>query len=107
MKKPKKKIFRIKNFFFFFFLCNYFFFIFTIAGLLLHLGGMHGMANFLLLMAILMLFHSFVLKDIIYTFQHKALPRLMNRYERLLRWVLQGKRPVFAFVSLFGVFVLA
>src|SRR5258706_5238024 len=31
----------------------------------------------------------------------------MNRYEKLLRWVLKGKRPVWAFVSLFGVFALA
>ena len=31
----------------------------------------------------------------------------MNRYEKLLRWVLKGKRPVWAFVSLFGVFILS
>lgn len=95
-EKPKKAIFRNKAFI-----------IFIVAGILLHLGGMHGIANFLLLMAILMLFHTFVLKDVIHSFQNKVLPRLMNRYEKLLRWVLQGKRPVFAFVSLFGVFVLA
>src|SRR5678809_505909 len=31
----------------------------------------------------------------------------MDRYEKLLRWVLQGKRPVWAFVSLFGLFAFA
>jgi multidrug efflux pump len=95
-EKPKKAIFR-----------NKVFIIFIIAGILLHLGGMHGVANFLLLMAILMLLHAFVLKDIIYSFQHKALPRIMNRYEKMLRWVLKGWRPVWTFVSLFGVTAIA
>jgi multidrug efflux pump subunit AcrB len=31
----------------------------------------------------------------------------MNRYEKLLRWVLKGTRPVWMFVSLFGVFILS
>jgi multidrug efflux pump subunit AcrB len=31
----------------------------------------------------------------------------MNSYEKLLRWILKGKRPVWTFVSLFGVFALA
>lgn len=31
----------------------------------------------------------------------------MNRYEKLLRWILVGTRPVWAFVSLFGLFILA
>jgi multidrug efflux pump len=95
-EKPKKAVFR-----------NKWFLTFLIAGVLLHLPGMHGIANFLLLMAILMVFNSYVLNDVIHAFQVKALPGLMNSYEKLLRWVLKGKRPVWAFVSLFGVFILA
>lgn len=95
-EKPKKAVFRSK-----------WFLTFLIAGVLLHLPGMHGIANFLLLMAILMVFNSYVLNDVIHAFQVKALPGLMNRYEKLLRWVLKGKRPVWAFVSLFGVFAVA
>ncbi len=95
-EKPKKAIFR-----------NKWFLTFLIAGILLHLPGMHGMANFLLLMAILMVFNAYVLNDLIHAFQKRALPALMNNYEKLLRWVLKGKRPVWAFVSLFGVFVVA
>src|SRR5260221_14188588 len=68
---------------------------------------MHGMANFLLLMAILMVFNSYVLNDLIHSFQKKVLPALMNRYEKLLRWGLQKRRPVWAFVSLFGLFFFA
>ncbi|MES1197756.1 MAG: efflux RND transporter permease subunit [Chitinophagaceae bacterium] len=94
--KPKSAIFR-----------NKWFIVVLIGGILLHLPGMHGMANFLLLMAVLMVFNSYVLDDVIHAFQGKVLPKLMTRYEKLLRWVLKGKRPVWTFVSLFGVFVFA
>src|SRR4030095_11745805 len=79
----------------------------AIGGVLLHLGGMHGIANFLLLMALLMILNAYVLNGAIHSFHEKELPALMTRYERLLRWVLQGKRPVWAFVSLFGIFAVA
>jgi multidrug efflux pump len=95
-EKPKNAVFR-----------NKWFIVFLAAGVILHLPGLHGIANFMLLMAILMVFHSYVLRDLIYSFQHRVLPGLMSRYEKLLRWVLQGKRPVWAFVSLFGLFVFS
>lgn len=95
-EKPKKAVFR-----------NKWFIVFAVAGLLLHLLSMHGLANFLLLMAILMVLNSYVINDIIHAFQRIVLPKLMDRYEKLLRWILQGKRPVWAFVSLFGVFLIS
>lgn len=95
-EKPKKAVFR-----------NKWFIIFAAAGILLHLGGMHGLANFLLLMALLMVFNAYVLNDLVHSFQKKVLPALMNSYEKLLRWILQGKRPVWAFVSLFGLFIFS
>jgi multidrug efflux pump subunit AcrB len=95
-EKPKSAVFK-----------NKWFIIFAIMGVLLHVSGMPGFANFLLLMAILMVFNSYVLNDVIHAFQKKALPGLMNRYEKLLRWILKGKRPVWAFVSLFGIFALS
>lgn len=95
-QKPKKAIFR-----------NKWFIVFLVAGVLLHLGGFHGTANFLLLMAVLMVFNAYVLDDFIHAFQKKALPGLMRRYEKLLRWVLQKRRPVWAFASLFGLFAVA
>jgi multidrug efflux pump len=95
-EKPKKSVFRSK-----------WFIVFIAAGLLMHLAGMPGVANFSLFMAVLMVFNAYVLNDAIHGFQKKVLPRLMNRYEKLLRWVLQKKRPVWAFVSLFGVFAIS
>lgn len=95
-EKPKNAVFR-----------NKWFLTFLIGGLLLHLFGWHGTANFLILLSILMVFNSYVLNDVIHSFQQKVLPGLMRRYEKLLRWILQGKRPVWAFVSLFGIFIIS
>src|SRR6185369_10588272 len=80
---------------------------FLIMGVLLNLAGQHGIANFLLLLAILMLLNAYVLNGVIHAFQKKVLPGIMSRYEKLLRWILKGGRPVWAFVSLFGIFVLS
>lgn len=104
-EKPKKAVFRSR-----------WFLTFLIGGILMHLGvfriivggqTLHGPANFMLLMAVLMVFNSYVLNDIIHRFQNKALPKLMTRYEKLLRWILVGKRPIWAFVSLFGIFLIS
>jgi multidrug efflux pump len=67
----------------------------------------HGFGNFLLIMAGLVLLNKYVLDGAIHSFQKKVLPRLMNSYEKLLRWVLQGWRPVWMFASLFLLFVIS
>ncbi len=95
-EKPKNAVFR-----------NKWFMVFAIAGILLHLPGMHGLANFFLLMAVLMVINAYVLNGWIHSFQKKILPGLMSRYEKLLRWVLVGIRPVYAFISLFGLFAFS
>lgn len=95
-EKPAREIWR-----------NKWFIIFSVAGVLLHVGGAHGTANFLLMMAILMVFNAYVLNHTIHVFQRRALPWLMSHYERLLKWILVGWRPVWAFASLFGLFAVA
>ena len=69
--------------------------------------SMHGFGNFLLIMALLTVINRYVFRDAIYRFQHRALPKLMTRYEKLLRWVLKGWRPVWMFASLFVLFALS
>lgn len=95
-EKPKNYIFKAK-----------WFWAFIAIGFILHLAGWHGFGNFLLFMCVLGVFESYVLRDLIYMFQHKALPALMNKYEKLLRWILVGKRPVIALVSLFILFPIS
>ncbi len=95
-EKPKSAIFR-----------KPLFWLLVAFGVLFHLPGWHGVANFLLFMAILMVFNSYVLKDLIHSFQNRVLPGLMRRYETLLRWLLQGTRPAWMFASLFGLFIIS
>ncbi len=95
-EKPKKAIWT-----------NKWFIVFAVVGILLHLPGYHGTANFFLMMALLMVLNAYVLNDAIHAFQKKILPRLMNRYEKLLKWILVGWRPVWAFVSLFALFIVS
>jgi multidrug efflux pump len=95
-EKPRKAIFR-----------SPLFWVLIGFGLLLNLVGWHGLGNFLLFMDLLMVLNAYVLRDIIHYFQERILPGLMNRYEKLLRWVLVGKRPALMFVALFGLFIVA
>jgi multidrug efflux pump len=78
-----------------------------IFGVLFHLIGYHGTANFLIFMALLSILNRYVFRDIIHFFQDKALPSLMNKYEKLLRWVLKGWRPAWIFTSLFALFAIS
>jgi multidrug efflux pump subunit AcrB len=94
--EPKKAIFK-KNWFW----------AFVAIGLLSHLAGFHGFANFILLLVLLAVFNRFVLKDIIHSFQNKALPWMMSHYESSLRWALKGRRPGWLIVSVFVLFVVA
>jgi multidrug efflux pump len=95
-KEPKSAIFRKK-----------YFWAFLIFGLLLHVAGMHGLANFILLLVALIVFNRFVLRNVIHSFQQKVLPRIMNRYERALRWGLKGSRPGWLVASVFGLFIIS
>jgi multidrug efflux pump subunit AcrB len=78
-----------------------------IFALIFHLAGSHGFANFLLFMMLLAVLNRFVFRDIIHSFQFRILPGLMNRYEKLLRWLLKGWRPVWMLVALFLLFPIS
>ncbi len=61
--EPKKALFK-----------KPFFWVAISFGLLLHLAGWHGFANFLLFMALLAILNRFVFRDIIHFFQTRGLP---------------------------------
>lgn len=94
--EPKSAIFR-----------KWFWWVFWIGGGLMHVLGNHGIGNFLFFMALMGVMNRYLLRDSIYYFQEKLLPRLMNGYEKLLRWVLKGTRPVWMLTSLFVLFILS
>jgi multidrug efflux pump len=76
-------------------------------GLIMHIAGNHGTGNFLFFMALLSILNRYVFRGIIHTFQDRILPSLMRKYEKLLRWVLQGTRPAWLLVSLFLLFPIS
>jgi multidrug efflux pump len=76
-------------------------------GILLDLLGFTFAGNLLLLFMILWLLNRYVLTDAINSFQQKLLPRIMNRYESLLRWALKGWRPVHLLLGTFGLLILS
>jgi multidrug efflux pump len=73
-------------------------------GVLFNLAGWNGFGNFLLFLTILAVLNRYVFRNIIHVFQNRILPWLMNHYESLLKWILQGTRPAWALVSLFILF---
>jgi multidrug efflux pump len=72
-------------------------------GVLLDIFGVTFLGNLLLFILLLIVFNRYVLHDVIHSFQNRVLPAIMNRYERSLRWALNGWRPVWLLV---GTFVL-
>ena len=84
-----------------------FFWVAILIGGILHLAGWHGVGNFLFTMVVLSIFSTYVLRDAIFYFQHRILPALMNRYEKLLRWALVAWRPAYLLVGLFLLFPLS
>jgi len=73
--------------------------LFTIAGsfvglgILLHLFGSTGIANFSIFIGLSFVFHNLFGRVVIFKFQHTFLPALMNKYEQLLHWTLKKRRP--------------
>lgn len=94
--EPKKAVFK-----------KWWFWAFLAFGGLFHLASWHGFANFLWFMSFLAVLNNYVFREIIHRFQERILPGLMNRYEKLLRWVLKGTRPAWMLVCLFVLFPVA
>ncbi len=68
-------------------------------GVLLDLMGTPFLGNLLIFFQLLVLLNIYVLDDTIHAFQNKALPWIMNHYESLLRWALDGWKPVYLLIG--------
>ncbi len=93
---PAKKIFR-----------QWWFWFFLIMGVLFHSFSWHGFGNFLIMIPVMSVLNVFVIRHVIHYFQNRILPGLMNRYEKLLRWVLVGSRPAWLLTALFILFPIS
>lgn len=76
-------------------------------GLLLDLAGVPFWGNLLIFFMLLVILNRFVLDKAIHSFQNRALPWIMNHYERLLRWALKGWRPVHLLLGTIALFFVS
>ncbi len=86
---------------------KWWFWAFAAFGILFNIAGWHGFGNLLIFLDLLIILERYILRGIIHYFQEKALPNFMNRYETLLRWILQGTRPGWLMVGLFMLFPIS
>lgn len=69
-----------------------------------YITKVYGIANFLVFAVLLILLFHFVLKKAIDVFQNKLWPWVLKEYERELRLILIGSRPVWILVGMIGLF---
>ncbi len=77
------------------------------VGILLDIFGAYFAGNLLLFFALLVILNVYVLDGAIHRFQNRALPSIMERYEKLLRWSLNGWRPVHLLLGTIALFFLS
>lgn len=77
------------------------------AGIGLDLLGYTFFGNLILFLTVWILMNRFFMNDVIKSFQEKALPRLMDRYETLLRWSLHKWRPVYLLLATIGLLIFS
>lgn len=65
------------------------------------------LGNLLLFISLLIVFNKYVLEGWIHSFQNRVLPWIMGHYESLLRWALQGWRPVQLLLGAVGLFIFS
>jgi multidrug efflux pump subunit AcrB len=77
----------------------------VIAALPFYIMRFPGIANFLVFIAVSFLLHNLYGYKVLRRFQSHAIPAMMRKYENLLKWVLNGKRPVYLLWSMIALFV--
>jgi multidrug efflux pump subunit AcrB len=77
------------------------------AGILFDILGVTFLGNLLIFFSLLVVLNRYVLSGWINSFQQKALPAIMRRYETLLRWSLNRWRPVWLLLGTFGLLIFS
>lgn len=78
-----------------------------IAGIVFDLLHLTFLGNLLIFFAILVVINRYVFDPLIHKFQNRALPALMYRYEKLLRWAVAKWRPVWLLIGTFGLLIVS
>ncbi|GAB1451536.1 efflux RND transporter permease subunit [Draconibacterium sp.] len=69
-----------------------------------YLTKLYGIANFLVFAVLMTLLFHFVIKKLIDSFQNKLWPWVLKEYERELRMILIGSRPIWILLGMIGLF---
>ena len=81
-------------------------FVFIGLALILYVSDYFGVANFVVLCWLIYLFFQFVMNKVIMKFQFTFIPALMNKYEKLLRFIIRGKNAYYALASVIALLIL-
>jgi multidrug efflux pump len=77
---------------------------FAIA-IIFYLFKSYGIGNFIVFSILMVFFYHYALQYWIKAFQEKFWPKIMAAYERQLRWVLYGYRPVYMLGAMIALFM--
>jgi multidrug efflux pump len=77
------------------------------VGILFDLFHVTFLGNLLIFFSLLVVLNRYVFDGLIHKFQNKVLPAIMRRYETLLKWALNGWKPVWLLVGTFGLLILS
>jgi multidrug efflux pump len=77
------------------------------GGILLDLAHAPFFGNLIIFIAILAVLNKYFINDAIHAFQNKALPGIMRRYEKGLRWALNGWKPVWLLLATVGLLIFS
>jgi multidrug efflux pump len=81
--------------------------ILTIVAAISYLSGYVGTGNLVVFLMLIFVLNRYLFTRLINKFQQGLLPRFMNRYEQLLRWMLVGLRPYLVVGAVFALLVLS
>lgn len=77
----------------------------VILSIPLYISGLYAIANIVMLVALIMLAHQLFMKRLARWFQEVFLTWLENGYDRLIRYSLAGRRPMWFILGMVGLFV--
>ncbi len=78
-----------------------------VVAVLCYISGSLAMGNFVVFLMLLTIFNRYVLEKAIFKFQNKTWPALQARYERFMKKLIIGKRPIWLLLGTFGLFIFS
>jgi len=78
-----------------------------IVGVLLDIFGAPFVGNLLIFLMIIMVVNRYFFTGWIHSFQNRVLPWIMGHYESLLKWAVNGWKPVWLLLGAVGLFIFS